>query len=626
MDISNQIKTRREAMGLSQEQLAEKLYVSRQTISNWERDKTYPDVQSLLMLSILFDTSIDTLVKGDVTVMEEAVERDRKRMGTRMLWLAVLMLALLAVAFALILSPAFNWMEGTWGAGVAAAAAFLPAIAALVVATVLERIKRENDLVTYREILAVRNADRCFTATSAIVSTTRCSAPEPLAVDDGLADHDVEDLDVGVLHTHTAHVAHAGNRLLDGILDQTLAGTEATPLHGHVMSQNRRIDGSRNLGGTTRLGAVAHDAAHVTERIGDRRADLLARATAQPGNRSAGAARGANSTAKRRKRTNIALDMHGDKIGQHHGAYQTLVVATQVLGILHDGQCAGNALIARAAHNGDRQRATVHAGVGPGGRTGTGTAGDVIGTSTQQRTTHLGAPSVRKALGTDCAIQLNLTLNGSAGALNVTVLDKVDDGINGHGRIGVICRTLGHHALGAGGALPRRLAAYRNTVERMARDISVVIGNLDDRGMAPGRRSHLDVEVGHTLDKRHIAVAGVGEELGHTSAVFIVNALEHLKRALGVTAHGTQHGCSFNTVHTARVGHGHALYVLDDVARAGNNHMFGFATERLARQRRRIGNGNGLGAAERTDKLAVQNIAKRGITKGIGRHRYLLLA
>lgn len=159
MDISNQIKTRREAMGLSQEQLAEKLYVSRQTISNWERDKTYPDVQSLLMLSVLFDTSIDTLVKGDVTVMEEAVERDRKRMGTRMLWLAVLMLALLAVAFALILSPAFNWMEGTWGAGVAAAAAFLPAIAALVVATVLERIKRENDLVTYREILAFMNGE-----------------------------------------------------------------------------------------------------------------------------------------------------------------------------------------------------------------------------------------------------------------------------------------------------------------------------------------------------------------------------------------------------------------------------------------------------------------------------------
>ena len=317
--------------------------------------------------------------------------------------------------------------------------------------------------------------------------------------------------------------------------------------------------------------------------------------------------------------------MHSDKIGQHHGAHQAIVVAAQILGILHNGQRAGNALIARAAHNGDRQRAAVHAGVGPGGCTGAGTAGDVIGTCTQQRTAHLGAPSVRQALGTDRTVQLNLTLNGSAGVLNVTVLDKVDDRLNAHRGVGVIRRALGHHALRAGGTLPRRLTAYRDTVERMACDVGVVVGNLDDRGMASGRGSHLDVEVGHTLDKRHIAVAGVGEELGHASTVFIVNALEHLERALSVSAHGTQHSRGFDAMHSARVGHGHALDVLDDVARAGNVHMIGFATERLARQRRCIGNGNGLGAAERTDKLAVQNIAKRGITKGIGRHRYLLL-
>ena len=148
MDISNQIKTRREAMGLSQEQLAEKLYVSRQTISNWERDKTYPDVQSLLMLSVLFDTSIDTLVKGDVTVMEEAVERDRKRMGTRMLRLAVLMLALLVLPFALIFSPAFDWMRGYWGVEIAAIVTLIPAIGALVLSNTIENIKQENDLAT----------------------------------------------------------------------------------------------------------------------------------------------------------------------------------------------------------------------------------------------------------------------------------------------------------------------------------------------------------------------------------------------------------------------------------------------------------------------------------------------
>ena len=318
--------------------------------------------------------------------------------------------------------------------------------------------------------------------------------------------------------------------------------------------------------------------------------------------------------------------MHGDKIGQHHGAHQALVIAAQVFGILHDGQGAGNALIARAAHNGDRQRAAVHAGVGPGSCTGAGTAGDVIGTSTQQCTADLSTPSVREALGTDCAIQLNLTLNGSAGAFDVAALDKVDDGLDRHGRVGLIRRPLSHDALGAGGALPRRLAAHRNTVECMARNIGVMVGDLDDRSMTSSRGSHLNVEVGHTLDKRHIAVVGIGEQLGHASTVFIVNTLEHLKCALGVTAHGTKHGRGLNTVHTARVGHGHALNVLDNVARAGNIHMIGFATERLARQRRCIGNGNGLGAAECTDKLAVQNIAKCGITDGIGRHRYLLLA
>lgn len=159
MDISNQIKTRREALGLSQEQLAEKLYVSRQTISNWERDKTYPDVQSLLMLSILFDTSIDTLVKGDVTVMEEAVERDRKRMGTRMLWLAVLMLGLLALTLTLLLSPALNWLERSLGSDVAYAVSTLPAVIGLAIAVVIENIKRKNDLVAYKEILAFMNGE-----------------------------------------------------------------------------------------------------------------------------------------------------------------------------------------------------------------------------------------------------------------------------------------------------------------------------------------------------------------------------------------------------------------------------------------------------------------------------------
>lgn len=75
MELAGQIKKHRQALGISQEALAEKIYVSRQTISNWETARTYPDVQSLLLLSVAFDISIDELIKGDVETMEESVRK-----------------------------------------------------------------------------------------------------------------------------------------------------------------------------------------------------------------------------------------------------------------------------------------------------------------------------------------------------------------------------------------------------------------------------------------------------------------------------------------------------------------------------------------------------------------------
>ena len=51
MELGKQIKKHRQEVQLSQEELAERVYVSRQTISNWENDKSYPDVNSLVLLS-----------------------------------------------------------------------------------------------------------------------------------------------------------------------------------------------------------------------------------------------------------------------------------------------------------------------------------------------------------------------------------------------------------------------------------------------------------------------------------------------------------------------------------------------------------------------------------------------
>ena len=79
MDIGNQIRERRSRLGLSQDELARKLYVSRVTISHWETGKTLPDVQSMLLLANLFDTTIDELVRGDVDEMREMVEKSERR-------------------------------------------------------------------------------------------------------------------------------------------------------------------------------------------------------------------------------------------------------------------------------------------------------------------------------------------------------------------------------------------------------------------------------------------------------------------------------------------------------------------------------------------------------------------
>lgn len=58
MELGNQIKKYRSELQISQEQLADRIYVSRQTISNWENEKSYPDVNSLILLSEVFQTSI----------------------------------------------------------------------------------------------------------------------------------------------------------------------------------------------------------------------------------------------------------------------------------------------------------------------------------------------------------------------------------------------------------------------------------------------------------------------------------------------------------------------------------------------------------------------------------------
>ena len=73
MQVGKQIQHYRKKKNLSQDDLAEIIFVSRQSISNWERGATYPDIQNLLLLSKVFEVSLDKLVKGDLETMKQII-------------------------------------------------------------------------------------------------------------------------------------------------------------------------------------------------------------------------------------------------------------------------------------------------------------------------------------------------------------------------------------------------------------------------------------------------------------------------------------------------------------------------------------------------------------------------
>lgn len=145
MELNSQMKKYRTEAGLSQDALAEKIFVSRQTISNWETGKNYPDINSLLRMSEVFGVSVDTLLKGDVEEMKEMVKKEDQmefdRLGRLYSWLMLLM-----IVTPVPLTKLFRF----WGLGVWACLAAV----SLAVAVIVEKKKKELNVQTYREIVA----------------------------------------------------------------------------------------------------------------------------------------------------------------------------------------------------------------------------------------------------------------------------------------------------------------------------------------------------------------------------------------------------------------------------------------------------------------------------------------
>ncbi len=151
MELGNHIKHYRNEKGLSQEELAERVYVTRQTISNWENNKNYPDINSIVLLSEVFEISIDNLIKGDLEQMKKEINSEEVKKLNFYSWM-VLIIFLIAI---ISLIPMLKFI-GLYG--------FIPYFilmaCAMFFALKIEKIKKDNDVHTYKEIVAFTEGKR----------------------------------------------------------------------------------------------------------------------------------------------------------------------------------------------------------------------------------------------------------------------------------------------------------------------------------------------------------------------------------------------------------------------------------------------------------------------------------
>lgn len=88
MSLGNHLSLARKKTGLSQETVAEKLGVSRQTISKWETDETLPDIRQSKRLAVLYGVSLDELIEFDISISEiqQAIDRTSEEVTSKIDW------------------------------------------------------------------------------------------------------------------------------------------------------------------------------------------------------------------------------------------------------------------------------------------------------------------------------------------------------------------------------------------------------------------------------------------------------------------------------------------------------------------------------------------------------------
>lgn len=154
--LGARIREYREHAGVTQEQLAKAVFVSRQTVGNWERGVTLPDIQSLQLLAGVFDVTVDELLGGTASQLAHEAANDRRVLMRSFImeWVNILVLICVGLARSALREYGVSWSAYQGYSMLLGVVQWAVALYMLCTVAGRDRVKRARNLVRATDIVA----------------------------------------------------------------------------------------------------------------------------------------------------------------------------------------------------------------------------------------------------------------------------------------------------------------------------------------------------------------------------------------------------------------------------------------------------------------------------------------
>lgn len=154
--VGAHIREHREKAGLTQMQLAEVVFATRQTVGNWERGATLPDIQSLQLLAGVFGVTVDELLGGDAAELAREVANDRRALMRSFImeWVNILVIICVGLARSALRELGMSWSAYQGYSMVLGVIQWTVMLYMLFAVTGRDRVRRARDLVNATDIVA----------------------------------------------------------------------------------------------------------------------------------------------------------------------------------------------------------------------------------------------------------------------------------------------------------------------------------------------------------------------------------------------------------------------------------------------------------------------------------------